>query len=80
MKIVGRVDRFEPDLIEGWVYSPDQPGFRFELEIACADSVLRCVSADLYREDLARAGIGDGRHAFSFRSADLPPSSRTTRS
>jgi len=52
--------------VEGWAWYPDQPGARVELEFLADDVVIGSAIADLSRPDLAKAGIGDGRHSFSW--------------
>ena len=64
MAIKGYVDGVIGGSVLGWAHDPDRPGERIELEIRVDDALIgRCV-ADLDREDLTRAGIGDGRHGF----------------
>lgn len=64
MAIKGYVDGVIGGSVLGWAHDPDRPGKRLELEIRVDDALVgRCV-ADIERDDLARAGIGDGRHGF----------------
>ena len=48
----------------GWVYDPAQPGKAFMVEVLHQGEVVARGMADLYRDDLARNGIGDGCHHF----------------
>jgi Phytanoyl-CoA dioxygenase (PhyH) len=66
MRIEGHIDQASPGAIEGWIADRKHPAARLEIEVVHGDAVLgRCV-ADLYREDLQEAGIGDGRYGFKF--------------
>jgi GT2 family glycosyltransferase len=67
--IRGHLDQCNAAGLAGWVAAGDKAGERLQIEIlADGVPVLRIV-ADAYREDLAAAGIGDGRHGFR---ASLP--------
>jgi hypothetical protein len=50
----------------GWAVDRSRPGEPVEVEILDGDKPLATVKADLYREDLKRAGLSDGRHQFRF--------------
>src|SRR5437879_1005557 len=69
MMINGNIDLCGEGLLQGWVVCRDAPGTRLDLEVLCGEDVIGQCRADLYREDLELAGLGDGRHGFSF---DLP--------
>ena len=60
--------------IRGWIWDPQRPRKRIELELSDGDTALATVSASEYRADLEEAGIGDGRHGFSipFNETLLP--------
>jgi hypothetical protein len=57
------VDRFQA---RGWAFDPDDPGRHLELEFVLNTKHLGTVAADLFRQDLVGAGIGDGDHGFVF--------------
>lgn len=66
MRVEGHIDLVGPGVIAGWIADRGNPGARLELEIVHRDATLgRCV-AEIYREDLEGAGIGDGRYGFTF--------------
>jgi phytanoyl-CoA hydroxylase len=66
MRVEGHIDSATPGAIEGWIADREKPTARLELEVVHRDAMLgRCV-ADIYREDLRTAGIGDGCHGFKF--------------
>ena len=51
---------------DGWLQSSDWPGAAPVIELRADDRVIASATADRHRPDLAQAGIGDGRHGFSF--------------
>lgn len=64
--IRGAIDYTSSDRIGGWIYSPDNL-VRGKTVLAFVDGA--CVGAgsiDLFREDLAKAGLGDGFIGFNF--------------
>lgn len=63
-RIEGSFDRIEQGRAIGWVFSPDAPGARLEIELLCDGEVISRGLADRFREDLASASIGDGAHGF----------------
>jgi hypothetical protein len=65
--IKGYVDGVAGGSVLGWAHDPARAGARIELELYVDDELIgRCV-ADVARDDLSRAGIGDGRHGFRHR-------------
>jgi len=62
----GNLDLVSRDRIEGWAQDADQPDASIRLRILDNKNLLVELSADQYRADLEEAGIGNGRHAFSF--------------
>ncbi|TVQ96641.1 MAG: tetratricopeptide repeat protein [Desulfovibrionales bacterium] len=67
--VQGSFDVIAEDQAHGWAFDPGRPHERLDVEIICVDHpdspfVVARGSADLYREDLPEAGVGDGRHAF----------------
>jgi autotransporter passenger strand-loop-strand repeat protein len=59
--LTGSLDRVSRYGVEGWAYEPEGP-----VALAVLDNgvAIGRVIADLYRPDLAAAGIGMGRHGF----------------
>lgn len=51
--------------ITGWVWDPADPAARIDLDLLDGDRAVVRLRARLSDGDLARAGIGDGAHAFS---------------
>lgn len=73
---VGHVDLVRAEggtmLVDGWVWAPGWPGASVTVEARVGDRTVAIAAADRLRPDLAAAGIGDGRHAFTLRfDADL---------
>jgi hypothetical protein len=67
MTIRGFIDYRDEFQIRGWAWDSSLPESRLGIEIH-SDGILtgRCI-ADLYREDLKTAGVGDGCHGFVVR-------------
>jgi hypothetical protein len=69
--VAGHVDqvRIVGDQVEvlGWAHAPDWPGASPAVEARRDGRAIAAVAADQHRPDLAAAGIGDGRHAFTLR-------------
>jgi tetratricopeptide (TPR) repeat protein len=65
-KLQGNLEAVRGGRLEGWVFDPSDPLRRLEVEIRCDGVPQGRCAADLHRPDLVEAGIGDGRHAFSF--------------
>jgi hypothetical protein len=67
--LLGRLEFADWSVISGWAWLPDHPDVAVVLEVMNQGEIVAVSIADLYRADLRRAGIGDGRHAFH---VDLP--------
>ncbi len=65
-EIRGYIDIITPGEIAGWAIDHAHPALPLVLEIRLGDRVLANVLACDYRGDLAEAGMGRGRCAFSF--------------
>lgn len=59
--------------IKGWAWDRSRPDTPVSVDIFDGHTQIATVPADLFREDLLSAGIGNGYHAFSF---DLPSNLR----
>ena len=66
----GFVDQVAPHLIEGWAQNVDHPEAPVCLDIFAGGLLIGQVLANCYREDLKRAGIGNGFHSFRFTPPD----------
>jgi ubiquinone/menaquinone biosynthesis C-methylase UbiE len=64
--VIGFVDVIDERRVGGWVWDRSQPERRLTIFISVAGQVVGQAEASLPRPDLAKAGIGDGRHAFDF--------------
>lgn len=67
ISVRGFVDRVEPDVVAGWVQFADLPNALLCVDISAGGRKIGSALANLYRKDLAAAGIGDGYHGFSLR-------------
>ena len=59
----GYVDSSRDSRLSGWAWDSLRPRKRHDVEIYSAGSILGSARADIFREDLARSSIGDGRYA-----------------
>lgn len=60
----GQVDSVTPHVIRGWAFDPSRPETPVELVATDRGEELGVVVADAFRDDLAQAGVGSGRHGF----------------
>jgi SAM-dependent methyltransferase len=65
VEVTGYIDACDDGTLLGWAARPGDPA-PVTVEVLCDGVVLGSAIARLYREDLKAAGIGDGRHGFSF--------------
>ncbi|MEM0325266.1 MAG: hypothetical protein QXW35_05160 [Candidatus Aenigmatarchaeota archaeon] len=63
-RIKGFLDGIDGQYVFGWAWDPENPEKRLEVVVYVDGEPVAEGVADLYREDLERAGIGDGRHGF----------------
>lgn len=69
----GSVDYVAPHQVLGWVWDSAAPSRRLDVVAVRDAKTVSAMVANLYRPDLAQAGIGDGRHGFDFRfTLDAP--------
>jgi hypothetical protein len=62
----GYVDLASPSCIAGWAQNVDHPEAPVCLDIYVGGLLIGQVLANRYREDLQRAGLGNGHHSFEF--------------
>jgi hypothetical protein len=62
----GYIDRIRASSIAGWAQNADAPEAPVCLDIFIDGKLIGRVLANAYRDDLKRAGLGSGRHAFTF--------------
>ena len=63
--VVGYVEVIGETRVAGWAWCRGRPEKPVEVEIRLGNRVLQRARADRFRQDLVRAGIGDGRHGFN---------------
>ncbi len=64
-EMAGHVERLRDSELEGWVMDHANPANPVELEVLVDGEIVATVLANRYRPDLDRAGLADGRCAFS---------------
>ncbi len=63
--VLGSLDQADPDgTISGWCWSPDRPSDHRQVVISIGGREVVRIAADVVRDDLRQAGIGDGDHGF----------------
>lgn len=62
--IRGGIDRIQDGKVTGWLFDSNQPEQRLTVETILDGFSLARAEANLPREDLANAGIGDGAYGF----------------
>src|SRR5688572_17345262 len=75
----GRIERIDGRTLHGWAFDPSAPDRHLDIDIKIDDAVVVSCTANLPRGDLARAGIGDGSHAFQVKMPDIALDGRTHR-
>ncbi|OGA74840.1 MAG: hypothetical protein A3G81_16860 [Betaproteobacteria bacterium RIFCSPLOWO2_12_FULL_65_14] len=65
--VEGFTDGLRGIFVEGWAYDPEAPETPVAVELLCDDKVIAEGVASAFRRDLAEAGKGKGRCAFSLR-------------
>ena len=72
----GAIDACSDGYIEGWAWDKKTPDIPVRVDILRNGIPVGTTVAEDYREDLAAAGIGNGKHAFWFRLPAGVPSDR----
>jgi hypothetical protein len=67
---IGFVEQVRFDGISGWAWDPRYPNESIDIEMLDEDVVVLRMRADLYRDDLAKAGMGNGNHGFVLPNLD----------
>ena len=69
MKVMFGIDLCDGSKVAGWAYSPDFADERLIVSFydSSAKKICDCI-AGIFREDLLKGGIGDGKHAFAAQS------------
>ena len=63
--LIGSVDRLDSGGVSGWAWDPETPDRSVDVEVLDNDTVIVRVTADRFRPDVQRAGIGTGAYGFS---------------
>jgi len=66
----GHLDSIQGLTVYGWAYNKANPDERVEVVVLVDGKPVAEGVADQYREDLEKAGIGDGRHGFTIKIPD----------
>src|SRR5436305_10094731 len=52
--------------ITGWAWDKAHPDQQVDIEVLDDTRVIATLPADVFRSDLAKAGVGNGKHSFIF--------------
>jgi hypothetical protein len=63
-ELEGLVDNATETRLYGWAWNAADPAERLAVELRLGDAIVARTTAERMRDDLAKAGVGDGRHAF----------------
>jgi len=66
-KIEGNFDGIKGQYAIGWAWNPKKPEERLSVVVYIDGKPLAEGVADQFREDLLKAGIGDGKYGFKLR-------------
>ena len=78
MGLHGNIERADRNGIQGWVRDETDPATPVSLLVAVDGQPVTRVLANVYRQDLEQAGLGNGRHGFLLKLDGLPPTSPHT--
>ena len=67
LSITGYLDANDGWSVQGWAFDEADPGRAVVVELLLGSGYKKTVIADQFREDLRVNGVGDGRHAFTFK-------------
>ncbi len=68
----GRIDGWDGRVVRGWARDPDRPDVPACLEVLAGGRIVARTVANLFRDDLQRAGHGSGCHGFHLVLPDQP--------
>ncbi len=67
MSYKGFLDKIENGIVYGWAFNSKNPSEKVKVLLLIDKYKVAETTANLYREDLKNAGIGDGFHGFEFK-------------
>ncbi|MEN3369777.1 MAG: hypothetical protein V7609_1920 [Verrucomicrobiota bacterium] len=65
-QLEGSLDIVEVGFARGWAWDASHPETPIQVEIYDGKTLLGAIIASEFREDLKKAGKGDGKHAFNY--------------
>ena len=63
--IAGAFDLCGPIFFTGWLFDKNHPGMPLDICIFSDGNIIHQGPANIFRDDLVKAGIGNGKHGFS---------------
>jgi ubiquinone/menaquinone biosynthesis C-methylase UbiE len=65
------VDGYDDGQLVGWAWDPNDSARRISVDVVVDGQLESRITANIFRSDLVKAGIGDGRYAFTVPLGDL---------
>lgn len=62
--IVGNIEHYEHGRLSGWIQNTTKPEHRVSISVFENNRIVATTVADIYRDDLKNAGVGDGKCGF----------------
>lgn len=70
-RLRGHFEAFTDRCILGWAFDGDAPDDCVPVELLIDDAVVATIQADIFRTDLLKAGLGNGKHSFRALVPDI---------
>jgi hypothetical protein len=71
--VTGLVEVLRPFQVRGWLFDQTDPDTRLRVQVRVDGQLVGSAAADLFRQDLADAKVGDGHHAFVVNVSGVLP-------
>ncbi|MDD5280398.1 glycosyltransferase [Acidithiobacillus sp.] len=72
ISISGNIDSYDHGFVYGWAMNQDEPKSSVAVNVMLGSVCIGCGEANIFREDLLLAGLGDGKHAFKIKVKPIP--------
>jgi hypothetical protein len=76
MAYFGYIDLIQNNVVSGWAADSEKPNESVTVEVFVANAPAIIATADIYRDDLQKAGVGNGYHGFEIAYAGQQPAAR----
>ena len=76
MAYFGYIDQIRNNVVSGWAFDSERPNESLTIEVFVGNAPAIAGAADIYREDLLKSGVGNGRHGFEIGYSGQQPAAR----